>query len=135
MISGSYSPLRFSLVTSTCCLLAAALSVGALAQDNDSRSQDVEAASLGLRAPVSAPGSVVIEAEPLAEPTIDELMQTFRAALERDRRPMGIVERQLAGGIIEVNTRYGRFCLAPLPTYLSSSLTTSSGLTTFCSPY
>jgi hypothetical protein len=64
-------------------------------------------------------------------------MQSFHDALERDgsRKPTGIVERQLAGGIIEVNTRYGRFCLAPLPTYLSSSLSTSSGLTTFCSPY
>jgi hypothetical protein len=90
----------------------------------------------GQRTPAeAAPGSVIIEAEPIVEPTLDSLMRSLRDTLERGRRPLSPVERQLAGGIIEIDTRYGRFCLAPLPTYLSSSLTTSGGLTSFCSPY
>jgi hypothetical protein len=68
------------------------------------------------------PGSVVIEAEPLElEPGIGELMQRFRDRLA-DERPLDPVEDRLLSGAIEVNTRYGRFCIAPLPTYLSSDL-------------
>jgi hypothetical protein len=127
-----------------CCALAGAawFPASVLAQDasmtleNDPRSHPAEAGGLGPTAPTqAAPGSVIIEVEPISEPTIDELMRGFRDVLERDRRPLRIVEHHLAGGIIEIDTRYGRFCLAPLPTYVSTSLTTSGGLTSFCSPY
>jgi hypothetical protein len=82
-------------------------------------------------------GAVVIEAEPIAAPTIDELLRGFRDALDRDRlRNAGdIVERQLAGGMLEVNTRYGRFCFAPLPTYLASDLTSGINLASRCTAY
>jgi hypothetical protein len=73
------------------------------------------------------PGSVVIEAEPLElEPGIGELMRRFRDRLADDR-PLDPVEDRLLSGALEVNTRYGRFCIAPLPTYLSSDL--AGGLT------
>ncbi|HEU5282297.1 MAG TPA: hypothetical protein VFU53_00670 [Burkholderiales bacterium] len=73
------------------------------------------------------PGSVVIEAEPLElEPGMGELMRRFRARLADDR-PLDPVEDRLVSGAIEVDTRYGRFCIAPLPTYLSSDL--AGGLT------
>lgn len=82
-------------------------------------------------------GAVVIEAEPIAAPTVDELLRGFRDALDRDRlRNAGdIVERQLAGGMLEVNTRYGRFCFAPMPTYLASDLTSGVNLASRCAAY
>jgi hypothetical protein len=82
-------------------------------------------------------GSVVIEAEPMLEPGIEDLMRSFRAALERDRQrtSLDIVERQYASGAVEVDTRYGRFCLAPLPTYLSSDLTAGVALASRCAQF
>jgi hypothetical protein len=66
------------------------------------------------------PGAVVIEGEVIAPPTLDEIMQRFRDMLE-DERTLAPMERPLAGGGLEVHTRYGRFCIAPLPTYIASS--------------
>jgi hypothetical protein len=96
-------------------------------------------AGVGLRAPEEVElGSVVIEAEPIPEPTIDELMRGFRDALARDRLlryPGDILERQLAGGMLEVNTRYGRFCFSPMPTYLSAELTGGVNLASRCTAF
>jgi hypothetical protein len=82
-------------------------------------------------------GSVVIEAEPILEPGIDELMRSFRDALEQDRqrRSLDIVERQYASGALEVDTRYGRFCFAPLPAFLGSDLTPGSALASRCAAF
>lgn len=96
-------------------------------------------AGVGLRAPEEvALGSVVIEAEPIVEPTIDELMRGFRDALARDRLlryPGDVLERQLAGGVLEVNTRYGRFCIAPMPIYLSPELAGGVNLASRCAAF
>ena len=97
-----------------------------------------EHSGVGLRSPGDVTlESVVIEAEPVTEPTIDELMRGFRDALNRDRLlyPGDIVERQLASGMLEVNTRYGRFCFAPLPTYLGPQLTTGTDLASRCAAF
>jgi hypothetical protein len=66
------------------------------------------------------PGAVIIEGEAIAPPTLEEIMQRFRDMLE-DERTLAPMERPLAGGGLEVHTRYGRFCIAPLPTYIASS--------------
>jgi hypothetical protein len=66
------------------------------------------------------PGAVIIEGEIIAPPTLEDIMQRFREMLEEERT-LAPMERPLAGGGIEVYTRYGRFCIAPLPTYIASS--------------
>jgi hypothetical protein len=65
---------------------------------------------------------IVIESDALTpEPTQDQLMQKFRDALGQP--PSYIVsERQLAGGVLEVTTRFGRLCVRPLPGQLGSGL-------------
>jgi hypothetical protein len=75
----------------------------------------------------------VIEAEPLpVGPSVEELMQRFRANLREDKYPLQPVYKVFATGVVEVTTRYGKFCLAPLPTYLSTSLTFSTSLASRC---
>jgi hypothetical protein len=82
-------------------------------------------------------GAVIIEAEPISEPTVEELLRGFREALARDRtRNAGdIVERQLAGGILEVGTRYGRFCFTSMPSYLGPTFTSGVNLVSRCTTY
>lgn len=80
-------------------------------------------------------GSVVIEAEPLpSEPTVDELLARFRERL-RTERTLAPIERPLAGGMVEVKTRYGRFCVPSPNAFNTSSLTGSFGLASFCAFY
>lgn len=114
--------LRF-LRTSCALLVLCALCESAVAGDAAPEPPAQPAAA--LRTEVN-PGAVVIEAEPLdLEPGIEELMRRFGDRLA-DHRPLDPVEAPLPSAI-EVNTRYGRFCIAPLPTYLSSDL--AGGLT------
>jgi hypothetical protein len=97
-----------------------------------------EHSGVGLRDPGDVTlGSVIIEAEPITEPTIDELMRGFRDALNRDRMlyPGDIVERQFASGMLQVNTRYGLFCFAPLPAFLAPTITTGTNLVSRCASY
>lgn len=100
--------------------------------------------SCGLRAdegaePTKPPevevGGVVIQAEPPPpETTVDELLVQFRERL-RTERMLAPIERPLAGGMIEVKTRWGRFCV-PSPNALNTSaLTGYFGLASFCAFY
>lgn len=77
----------------------------------------------------------MIEAEPPPpEFTVDELLERFRARL-RTERMLAPIERPLAGGMVEVKTRWGRFCV-PSPSALNTSaLTGSFGLASFCAFY
>jgi len=85
--------------------------------------------------PEAEAGSVVIEAEPPpSEPTVDELLQRFRERL-RTERALAPIERPLAGGMVEVKTRYGRFCVPSPNAFNTSSLTGNFGLASFCAFY
>ena len=85
--------------------------------------------------PETALDAVVIEAEPLQlERTIEELMHRFREALRRDRFQVPFSERPLPGGALELNTRFGRFCVVPLPTQLGSDLARGIELAQRCAP-
>lgn len=85
--------------------------------------------------PEAEAGSVIIEAEPPpSEPTADELLQRFRERL-RTERSLAPIERPLAGGMVEVKTRYGRFCVPSPSAFNTSSLTGSFGLASFCAFY
>ena len=80
-------------------------------------------------------GGVVIEAEPPPpEPTMDELLARFRESL-RTERLVAPIERPLAGGMVEVKTRYGRFCVPSPNAFNTSALTGSFGLASFCAFY
>lgn len=81
-------------------------------------------------------GGVVIQATPPSpQPTIDELMERFRKSLATERL-LTPVERPLAGGLVEVNTRYGRFCLPSVTTpFTWSDLTGSFALASRCAYY
>ena len=46
--------------------------------------------------------------------------------------PPVVVERRLAGGAIELHTRYGRFCIMPTPTPSYSDLGTNTTLASRC---
>jgi hypothetical protein len=93
--------------------------------------------------PRSADGSVievpaepiVIEGEPIApEPTLDQLMQKFREALSQP--PSYVVsERQLAGGLMEIRTRFGRFCVRPVPPQVQSGLGGDISLAAPCASF
>jgi len=65
---------------------------------------------------IAAPDDpIVIEAEPLDQPpTQEQLMQRFRDALGSPRS-LQLTEHSFAAGGIEVQSRYGRFCLNPSP--------------------
>lgn len=106
------------------------------------QSLDIEAGTHPSGAAAAAPGdltlgAVIIEAEPITEPTVEELLRGFREALARDRtrNPGDIVERQLAGGILEVGTRYGRFCFTSMPSYLGPTFTSGVNLVSRCTTY
>jgi hypothetical protein len=80
-------------------------------------------------------GGVVIEAEPPpSEPTVDELLARFRERLQTERM-LAPIERPLAGGMVEVKTRYGRFCVPSPNAFNTSSLTGGFGLASFCAFY
>jgi len=80
-------------------------------------------------------GSVVIEAEPAPEgPTVDQLLEQFRGRL-RTERALAPIERPLAGGMVEVKTRYGRFCVPSPNAFNTSALTGNFGLASFCAFY
>jgi hypothetical protein len=80
-------------------------------------------------------GSVVIEAEPAPEgPTVDQLLEQFREHL-RTERTLAPIERPLAGGMVEVKTRYGRFCVPSPNAFNTSSLTGNFGLASLCAFY
>ena len=79
-------------------------------------------------------GSVVIEAEPPSEPTLDELLERFRENL-RTERMLAPIERPLAGGMVEVKTRWGRFCVPSPNAFNTSALTGNFGLASFCAFY
>jgi hypothetical protein len=79
---------------------------------------------------------IVIEAEPLRlERTIEELMQSFREALRRDRFDAAPVARPLGSDMMELNTRYGRFCVVSLPTQFGSDLARGIELANRCAAY
>lgn len=79
---------------------------------------------------------VVIEAEPLRlERTIEALMQQFREALRRDRFDLPFAERPLPGGALELTTRFGRFCVVPVPTQFGSDLARGIDLAQRCAEF
>ena len=55
-----------------------------------------------------------------------------RGVIGAQTRPPAVVEHRLAGGAIELHTRYGRFCIMPTPTYSSSDLGTNTTLASRC---
>ncbi len=79
-------------------------------------------------------GSVVIEAEPPHEPSVEQLLERFRERL-RTERMLAPIERPLAGGMVEVKTRYGRFCVPSPNAFNTSALTGTFGLASFCAFY
>jgi hypothetical protein len=80
-------------------------------------------------------GAVVVEAQPPPpEPTVEELMVRFRERL-RTERLLAPIERPLAGGLVEVTTRFGRFCVPGVTPFNWSDLTGSFGLASFCAYY
>ena len=122
-----HSPLTLRLPLPTLLLLAAVVGwpccVGA--------DQAVEPAPV----PEVEVGSVVIEAEPAPEgPTVEQLLEQFRERL-RTERTLAPIERPLAGGMVEVKTRYGRFCVPSPNAFNTSSLTGNFGLASFCAFY
>ncbi len=65
---------------------------------------------------------IVVVSDPLTpNPTQDQLIRKFRDALGQPPT-LVITEHQLAGGGVQMTTRYGRFCAGPLPGYLQSGL-------------
>jgi hypothetical protein len=97
-----------------------------------------EPGGVGLRNPGDVTlGSVTIEAEPITEPTLDDLMRGFRDTLSRgqQRYPRDPVVRQFASGMLEVDTRYGLFCFTPLPAFTAPSITTGTNLVSRCAPF
>ena len=55
------------------------------------------------------PSPIVIQGEELGP---DDSMRKFRDTLQP---PAGVSERRLADGTVELVTRFGRFCVKPLP--------------------
>jgi hypothetical protein len=108
-------------------LLAAALAC----PDHGRAEEEVEPS----HSPEAEAGSVIIEAEPTpSEPTAEELLQRFRERL-RTERNLAPIERPLAGGMVEVKTRYGRFCVPSANAFNTSALTGNFGLASFCAFY
>lgn len=78
---------------------------------------------------------IVIEGEGLApEPTLDQLMRKFREALSQPPSYV-ISERQLAGGLMEIRTRFGRFCVRPVPPQVQSGLGGDIALAAPCASF
>jgi hypothetical protein len=135
MSGATLHPVRVACV---CRLLAiAGLAAVPAAADENALEAAAPVATPSSEAPSTTLGSIVIEAEPLTEPDLDTLQRRLGTALERDRQryPLEIVEHQFAGGGLEVDTRYGRFCIAPLPSYLSSGLGADTTLTSRCTAF
>jgi hypothetical protein len=62
------------------------------------------------------PSPIVIQGEELRP---DDSMRRFRDTLERSAGPS---ERRLADGTVELITRFGRFCVKPLPSHLQPGI-------------
>jgi hypothetical protein len=78
---------------------------------------------------------IVIESEALApEPTLDQLMQKFRDALAQPPSYV-ISERQLAGGLMEIRTRFSRLCVRPMPPQVQSGLGGDISLVAPCASF
>lgn len=52
-----------------------------------------------------------------------------------EARPPVPSEHRLAGGAMELHTRYGRFCIMPTPAYPYSDLTTNLTLASRCAMF
>ena len=78
---------------------------------------------------------IVIEGDAIApEPTLDQLMQKFRDALSQP--PSYVVsEQQLAGGLLEIRTRFGRLCARPAPPQVQSGLGGDIALAAPCASF
>jgi hypothetical protein len=94
-----------------------------------------------VQAPSEAPpielsiGGIVIEAEWLkVEPSLEEQAQEFRKALAVPDL-LTPVERSFADGSVEVQTRYGKFCLRPVPDYLQASIGSGLALAARCAAF
>ena len=78
---------------------------------------------------------VIIEGDgPNAEPTLDQLQRKLGDALAR-QPGSGLNERRLNDGVLEVTTRFGRFCTRPMPSYLSSGVGGDIGLLAPCAAF
>ena len=78
---------------------------------------------------------IVIEGEaPAPDLTLDQLMQKFREALSQPPSYV-ISERQLAGGLMEIRTRFGRFCVRPVPPQVQSGLGGDIALVAPCASF
>jgi hypothetical protein len=78
---------------------------------------------------------IVIEGEAAPpEPTLDQRMQKFRDALPPP--PSYVVsERQLADGLTEIHTRFGRLCVRPVPSQIQSGLGGDIALAAPCTSF
>jgi len=74
------------------------------------------------------PSAVIIQGE---EPRPDDSMQRLRDTL---RPPAVTSERRLADGSVEAVTRFGRFCVKPLPPYLQPRIGGEVTLAARCTP-
>jgi len=111
-------------------LLAAALGLYTVPSPAEDEVEDT------AQTPETTLDGVVIEAEPLQlERTIEELMQRFREALGRERFEMPFSERPLPGGARELHTRFGRFCVVPVPTQFGSDLARGIDLAMRCAAF
>lgn len=107
---------------------------GVLAQEPDP-GEKTAPTQVSAAAPATSP-AVVIETAPIESgPTIEQLLQLFRAALEEDRARAEPIERRLASGAVEVQTRYGRFCVNPVLGDLYSDLARSLMLASRCAMF
>jgi len=114
----------------------AVLAVAALLAGNPAFGEGDGDAAEEAAVPETTMDGVVIEAEPLRlERTIEELMQRFREALRRDRYDLPFAERPLPGGALELTTRFGRFCVVPLPTQFGSDLARGIDLAQRCAQF
>jgi hypothetical protein len=113
------SILAMAVATVLCfaaCISAAEDSANRSAADG-SLSESLSPSEAGAAAQIPVE-PIVIEGDG-AEPTLDQLMRKFGEALAQ---PPSLNERRLSGGVLEVTTRFGRFCTQPMPAYLSSGL-------------
>jgi hypothetical protein len=102
------------------CVAAAEDSAGSSPADDSTREAPSPGhAGAGDETPLEP---IVIEGDgPNAEPTHDQLMRKLGKALAQPPSST-LSERRLDGGVLEVTTRFGRFCARPMPAYLSSGI-------------
>lgn len=99
--------------------------------------QAADGAEAAASADVPEPSleGIIIEAEPIqSEPSIEERFERFREILG-DRGSLTPSERALAGGGMELSTRYGHFCVPILPVQTGSDLAAGSILAARCSMF